>query len=158
MTYKYPYIADKRMYAAVMSACKYIRETGCFNMAVRYNAEKFGVDAVELEKEIRKRQSAGQTGKRSRSFGKKYRYFIVVEQVHTDASGYVYNDPIILKGLSRESVEKRFSDLDWKRTIRADYGGSYAPVYDHIAIADFDTEEGAKAALPKWKDYLPEFC
>ena len=36
---KYPYIADKKMYAAVMSACKYIRETGRFNQAVERNAE-----------------------------------------------------------------------------------------------------------------------
>ena len=67
MAYKYPFIPDKRMYAAVMGACKYIRETGYFNKAVQYNADKFGVDPNELEKEIRKRQSAGQKGKSSKN-------------------------------------------------------------------------------------------
>lgn len=38
MSSKYPYISDKRMYAAVMNACKYIRETGYFNKAIMNNA------------------------------------------------------------------------------------------------------------------------
>ena len=155
MVCKYPYIADKRMYAAVMSACKYIQETGYFNKAVSYNAEKYGVDEDELAKEIRKRQSAGQNGKSSKAKGKTYRYFIVVESIFSDASGLSYRDPQILRGLSRQTVERRFIDSDWKKTVRSDYGGSYAPSYSHSAIADFDSKAEAEDALSRWEEYLP---
>lgn len=73
MAYKYPYIADKKMYAAVMGACSYIRETGYFNKAVSYYADKYGVDAAELEAHIRQRQGAGQKGKT-----RKYKYYVIV--------------------------------------------------------------------------------
>ena len=73
MAYKYPYIADKKMYAAVMGACSYIRDTGYFNKAVSYYADKYGVDAAELEAHIRKRQGAGQKGKT-----RQYKYYVIV--------------------------------------------------------------------------------
>lgn len=72
MAYKYPYISDKKMYAAVMGACSYIRDKGYFNKAVSYYANKYGVDPDELAEEIRKRQGAGQKGKT-----RKYKYYLV---------------------------------------------------------------------------------
>ena len=74
MEYRYPYIKDRDMYAAVMGACSYIRETGYFNKAVSYYARKFGVDRDELEKEIRKRQGAGQKLKNK---GRKYEWVLI---------------------------------------------------------------------------------
>ena len=44
MGYKYPYIQDKNMYAAVMYACKMIRENGYFNKAVEYALERGLID------------------------------------------------------------------------------------------------------------------
>ena len=42
--YKYPYIkGGKAMVAAVLGACSYIRETGYFNRAVTYYANKYNV-------------------------------------------------------------------------------------------------------------------
>ena len=155
MAYKYPFIPDKRMYAAVMGACKYIRETGYFNKAVQYNADKFGVDPNELEKEIRKRQSAGQKGKSSKNAGSKQHYFIVVQTVWTDANGYSCGSPQILRGVSKETVEKRFVDSDFKRTVRNDYGGSYAPSFDHV-VAEFASKNEAEEALPNWIEYVPK--
>lgn len=73
MANRYPYISDKKMYAAVMGACSYIRDKGYFNKAVSYYADKYGVDPDELAKEIRKRQGAGQKGKT-----RKYKYYLVV--------------------------------------------------------------------------------
>lgn len=55
---KYPYIADKQMYAAVMGACKWIRESGYFNKATQYYADKYGLDVGAVRAEVRKRQSA----------------------------------------------------------------------------------------------------
>ena len=70
---KYPYIQNKKMYAAVMGACKWIRQDGYFNKAVKYYADKFNVDEKELENHIRARQSAGQKGKKRGNY-KYYRY------------------------------------------------------------------------------------
>ena len=156
MAYKYPFIPDKRMYAAVMGACSYIRSTGYFNKAVAYYADKFGVSEEELAKHIRARQSAGQTGRKTGT-GKKYKWFIVCETVWCEANGEKdYDRPEVLKGLSERTVVRRYSEFDWNRTVRADYGGSYAPVYDHEVIAQFDTEREAMEALPRWRELLQQ--
>lgn len=148
MAYRYPYIADKKMYAAVMGACSYIRAKGYFNKAVSYYADKYGVDEKELAQHIRARQGAGQKGKKSNNAGRKYKWFIVVRTCWTDASGETdYSEPQVLKGLTAKSVVSRFSEADWNYTVRMDYGGSYAPVVGHKAIAEFETETEAKEAL-----------
>lgn len=75
MAYKYPYIADKKLYAAVMFACKMIREDGFFNKAVERAADYYGVNEKDVAVEVRKRQSAGQKGK---SLGK-MKWFIICQ-------------------------------------------------------------------------------
>ena len=146
--YKYPYIPDKRMYAAVMGACQYIRETGYFNKAVSYYAKRYDVDENELAGHIRARQAAGQKGKHSNNAGKKYKWFIVCKTVWCEADGEItLYDPFVIKGLTEETVIRRFSESDWDRTVRDDYGGSYAPVYGHKVIAEFESEKEAKRAL-----------
>ena len=153
--YRYPYIPNKTMYAAVMGACSYIRETGYFNKAVSYYAEKYQVDADELAKHIRARQSVGQKGRRSNSTGRKYKWFIVCQTIWCEADGETtYSNPQVLKGLTEETVISRFSESDWKNTVRNDYGGAYAPVYGHKAIAQFDCETDANKALPNWENLV----
>ena len=143
------------MVAAVLQACAYIRETGYFNKAVDYYANKYEVDRKELEKNIRARQAAGQKGKKSVSTGKRFKWFLVCETKFIEADGETYYQyPQVLKGLSPESVVNRFTDADWKRTVRADYGGSYAPSYSHEAIAEFGSKEEADAALSEWESYV----
>lgn len=145
--YKYPYIADKKMYAAVMNACKYIRETGYFNKAVSYNAQRFGVDPDELAKEIRKRQSAGQKAK-SKTEKRKYKYFIVLSIVESCEGSERYVDKaFVAKGLSKDSVDKKYIDLDFRRTRAADTGSYYSPCYLHETIKEFDTKEEADSYL-----------
>ena len=146
---KYPYIADKKMYAAVMSACKYIRETGRFNQAVERNAEWYGVNAKDLEKEIRKRQAAGQ---RNSSVKRKYKYFVVVSLVETGEGAQRYAEEVeIVKGTSKENVSSRYLDNDFRKTRAADYGGIYAPYYYHEVIAEYDTKEDAEKNIDKEK-------
>ena len=154
---KYPYIPDKKMFAAVMGACSYIRETGYFNKAVSYYADKYHVDPLELAKHIRARQAAGQKGRISPSKGRKYRWFIVCETVSTDACPEpTYNNPQIVKGLTPLTVERRYSEHDFLRTMRDDYGGNYAPSYHHVVIAGFNSKEEAENMLSHWRDFLPE--
>ena len=155
---KYPYIPDKKMYAAVMGACSYIRETGYFNKAVSYYADKYNVNEEELAQHIRARQSAGQKGRESKTKGKKYKYFIVCEAQKCDADGEPYYfHPMILRGLSESTVTERFFEHDLfehdrYRTIQADYGGAYAPYFYHVVIASFNTKAEAEKALPQWKE------
>lgn len=153
---KYPFIPDKRMYAAVMGACKYIRERGYFNKAISYYADKYDVDSEELAKHIRARQAAGQKGRKSASTGKKYHYFICCETVWCEANGETaYMHPSIERGLSKETVMRRMSAYDWERTCREDYGGSYAPVYGHEVLAQYDSEEEAKRHFSEWESLVP---
>lgn len=156
--YKYPYIkGGKAMVAAVLGACSYIRKTGYFNKAVKYYANKYNVDEEELAANIRERQGAGQKGKKSKSQGRKYHWFIVCEQSWSDAEGYSdYYRPQILKGLSEKTIKSRFCESDNKRTMREDTGSSYSPVYNHIVIAEFDSEEQAREAFPKWEELAKE--
>ena len=67
--YKYPYI-PKEYYAAVMFACKMIRENGNFNKAVKIAAIYYDVDEQDVKKHVRARQSAGQKGTT-----RKYKYY-----------------------------------------------------------------------------------
>ena len=60
---KYPYV-PKKYYPAVILACKMIRESGWFNKAVSYCANKYNLDEDTLAHHIRKRQAAGQKGKK----------------------------------------------------------------------------------------------
>ena len=152
MEYKYPYIPNKRMYAAVMGACSYIRDKGYFNKAVRYYADKYNVDEDELAQHIRARQSAGQRGKSPKSKAKKYKWFIVCETTDLDIGGEtrLYN-PTIVKGLSRETVQRRYSDADWNRTCRAYTGSSFDTIYGHTVVSEHETEEEAKTALNQYR-------
>lgn len=148
--YKYPYINSKKMYAAVMGACSYIRAKGYFNKAVNYYAEKYDVDEEELAQHIRERQAAGQRGRKPESTGRKFKWFVVAEGVYTDANPEMhYNRCEVVKGISSETVKRRFEKHDWERTCKDNYGGSYAPVYGHYILGEYEKEKDAIDAFRK---------
>lgn len=99
---KYPYVADKKMYAAMMFACKMIRENGWFNKAIYTAANWYKVDKDKLEKVVRERQSAGQKAKAK---PRKYKWFTCVV-LHSIDGGLFVKNPHIKKGLSKDNVEK----------------------------------------------------
>lgn len=152
---KYPYIADKTMYAAVMGACSYIRESGYFNKAVAYYANKYGVDKKELAQHIRARQAAGQKGKASSAKGKQYKYFIVWDVIDTaEGSDSCYQKPKVLKGISEESVIKKYFDDDLKKSKQS-YTGSYWDLtYSHFVSHTYKTKAEADKKLSMLPDYL----
>lgn len=152
MGYKYPYIADKKLYAAVMGACKWIRESGYFNKAVAYYADKYGVDEERLANEIRKRQAAGQKGKTSANKGKKIKWFIVAKTSFCDANPIpaLYGRPKIVKGFDSEAIKRRFYDLDTRETVLDNYGGNYASVFSHDILGNkngYETQAEAESVL-----------
>ena len=46
--YKLPYIKDKRLYAAVMTACSMVKESGWLNKACKYAADKYDVREADV--------------------------------------------------------------------------------------------------------------
>ena len=141
----YPYISDKRMYAAVMGACSWIRKDGYFNKAVKYYSEKYNVDPKELEKNIRARQSEGQKGKRRGS----YKWFVVGAKTIVDGIPSESYELSIVKGISNESVEKRFDEIDMKRTRSEDTGSDFSPVFFHYILGSFGSESEAKEFMQR---------
>jgi hypothetical protein len=71
---KLPYIENKKMYAAVMGACSYVRATGYFNKATSYYADKYGVDVEEVRRYVRIAQGNGQ----KRAAKRKYKWYVMV--------------------------------------------------------------------------------
>ena len=149
---KYPYIPDKKMFAAVMFACKLIRETGYFNKAVEEAAYYYGVDEEELKRHIRERQSAGQKGKAK---GRKYRWFILNKYETTDAHGlFDYKEYTIVRATNYKNAQSHYVESDWDATKRCDYGGAYSPYFFHGVIGEHDgyeTKSEAVTALEQLK-------
>ena len=140
-SYKYPYI-PKEYYAAVMYACKIIRETGNFNRAVRIASSHYDVDDEILERHIRKRQGAGQKGKASPTKNKKYKYFVVAAYNHVDDADGWYVDTTscpdylkVEKGISEASVLRRLP-----RRIFSNNAFCELPIYHIVAERDSKDE------------------
>ena len=101
--FRYPYIADKKLYAAVMFACKMIREDGFFHKDCETATDYYDVDSDDVEKEVRKRQAAGQRGRKRKS-GYTFKYFVLV----CDAPlGAVKNMVVIQKGTTARNAERK---------------------------------------------------
>ena len=75
--HKLPYIADKKMYAAVMGACSYVRDTGYFNKATSYYADKYNVDVEEVRRYVRIAQGNGQKQAAKRKKWE-YKWYVVI--------------------------------------------------------------------------------
>lgn len=138
---KYPYIPDKKMYAAVMGACKWIREDGYFNKAVSYYADKYGVSRTELAKHVRARQAAGQMGKKR----EKYKYYILDGRESSNCGMYNDNRPVIVKATSAENARKHFYKEE-DRTMRRAFESQDLVVW-HEVLGEYETREEAREAL-----------
>lgn len=123
MIKKMPYIADKTMFKAVMFACKIIREKGWFNKAVKTASNYYGVDAEELAKHIRARQSVGQTG----TMRGKQKIFLAIGRTY---EGIMYKDELkhngenlirkirIVKGFNEDTIKHNLNQEEkwiWER-------------------------------------------
>jgi hypothetical protein len=73
---KLPFIADKDLYAAVMGACSWIRETGYFNKACSYYANKYSVDVDDVKQYVRIAQQNGRKAS-SKCKNTKFKYYLV---------------------------------------------------------------------------------
>ena len=146
---KLPYIPDKKLYAAVMGACSWIRESGFFNKATNYYADKYGVDADEVKKYVRLAQSNGQKAKAKQAPKKKYYWFAVEFSMGNERNGCnyfeeSYADYDVRKGLTADSVCRTISKHD-------DYMSEYEPVHYFGRVERFESKEKAVECVRKWK-------
>lgn len=143
--YKYPYIADKKLYAAVMGACSYIRETGWFNKATQYYADKYDLDVELVREEVRKRQAAGQKGRKRGT----YKWFVVERHV-CSSGGFLYGPSkttegyYVVKATNKHNAERRFEYYP---------RDPYSPYYSGSAIYEGDSEEECENWL---REYLKQ--
>lgn len=144
---KLPYIPDKSMYAAVMGACKWIRETGYFNKATKWYASHYGVDLEELQRYVRIAQSNGQKQK-NKGKERHYRWFAVEYSMGNERAlnDFFCEDLAlytVLKGLTEETVTKRLSKND-RYTEHA---------YQHYfgRIRHFETQGEAERCAREWE-------
>lgn len=141
---EYPYIADKKLYAATMFACRMIRQNGYFNKDCRIAADYYGLDEDDVAEQVRLRQSAGQHGKKRG----KMKWFVVREGTSYCAGDHgtwngVHTDRVhVMRGKNKKTVE----------SIRK----SSAQICDEIedgawtfrrVMAEFDTKAEAESAL-----------
>lgn len=151
MTYiKYPYIPNKKLYAAVMCACSYIRETGYFNKACEYAADKYGVDAEDVASEVRKRQSVGRKNKYKKIT---YKYYAVEYSIgYGERNNYFQNcsnyvatvkrassAENAMKQITKEEDKDIYAPNEWKERVA--YFGR---------IEEFKTQKEAQECVNRW--------
>lgn len=146
---KLPYIPDKKMYAAVMGACSYIRKTGWFNKATEYYADKYDVSLDEVQKYVRIAQSNGQKKANSEKLKRKYSWFAVEYSLGNERNGGAYFEYIdahytVAKGLTKDTVMNRLSQYD-------DVFSEYAPLHWFGRVEGFPTKDEATRKMKEWK-------
>lgn len=145
---KLPYIPNKKMYAAVMGACSYVRATGYFNKATQYYADKYGVSVDEVRRYVRMAASEGQKEKAEKS-PRKYLYFAIEFSIGSERGGFDYFEKeyaqyTIRKATSPENAKYQLykNDKDWSE---------YAPQHYFGRVAAFRTKEEAERTIEEWK-------
>lgn len=151
MAYKYPYI-PKEYYAAVMFACKMVRQSGYKNKAIKTAARYYSVDEDELRRHFEARAAAGAKGKGNT--GKKFKYFVVATYFGCDAQGFdeAPAKVEIVKGISKKTVKNRFSEADLNYDRRNDTGSSYSLYRHHTIMAECETKEEAEKFITTLKE------
>ena len=146
----FEYIPDKKMYAAVIGACKYIRDTGFFNKAVRYYSDKYGVNEDELKNHIMKRSKAGRKAKGKTTY--KFKYYIVETCTQSEATPEPFKEYKVLKGTKARNVEDRCNELDEKFSKRNDNGSVYSIYRYSSVIKEFENKDDAIKYCEKMYD------
>lgn len=145
---KLPYIADKKLYAAVMGACSYIKETGWFNKAVNYYAKKYDVSADEIAKYVRIAQGNGQKAKNKVSPKRKYKWFAVEYSWGCDNIPYFTLETAEYKVMKGTKLENVIDRIDRERTGK--YTFSTFPILYIGRTQEFETEDEAKQRCNEW--------
>ena len=146
---KLPYIANKKLYSAVMGACSYVRATGYFNKAVRYYANKYDVSEEEVSRYVRIAQGNGQKKATEKTPKRKYYWFAVEYSMGNERNGCDYFNRllaqyVVAKGMSADTVQNRLSKHD-------DYISEYSPCHWFGRVERFNTKEEAEQRIREWE-------
>ena len=137
-----PYI-PREYYPAVRFACKMLRETGWYNKSISKAASYYDIDEDELKEWVNKWTHA-----KPRASGYKMKWFLVQMEISCEANSYCGDVRLeIVKGKSKDTVENRLADIEWKFDRRNDTGSSYSRTMLSGVIGEYDTEEDAKTAM-----------
>lgn len=150
MAYKYPYIS-REYYAAVMFACKMIRQNGYFNKAIQKAADYYGVDEDKLAKHVRARQGAGQKGTT-----RKYKWYLLLtvedcmapDDCGTMNSWFYYTEKD-WRDHSHKTIVKATSRENAKKQAHGYSAGEFEPFDSVKYIEEYDTEEEAQERKKK---------
>lgn len=147
---KLPYISDKRLYAAVMGACSYIRKTGYFNKAISYYAKKYDVSEDDIAKYVRIAQGNGQKAKNKVSPKRKYKWFAIEYSWGDDYNNNCYFMPEyaqykVAKGMSLDNIIGRMcEERNGKRIME------YTSIPYTGRVEEFETERDARECCKNW--------
>lgn len=144
--YDYPFV-PKEIYPAVMFAEKMIKEGESFGMAAYKSANYYCVDFDELKHQLAIRQGVRRRGRPSVNKGKTYKYYVVAYVSFVEATGsFDCISVSVDKGLSRETVENKYDEADFRRTRHHDTGSAWSPSFFHRVVGEYDTKEEAEQA------------
>lgn len=147
MAYTMDYIPDKTLYAAVMFACKMIREGESAPLAMSIAANYYGVARSDVNFYVSQRSGRRKKTKTSSTKGRKYSYWAVACITSAcEGSERTLQGVSIDKGLSKETVEKKYIALDFNFDRIHDTGSYYNSQRWHEAFKSFDDKEKAE----KW--------
>lgn len=147
---KLPYIPNKNLYAAVMGACKWIREDGYFNKATKYYADKYNVSVDEVKKYVRIAQGNGQREANKRKPTKRY-FWYAIEYGYYNYKQLDYGVDIYDRTFSTFDVKRALSKDSLKRTMTKNEGyGEYSDHKIFHRIEGFTTKEEAVKAMNSW--------
>lgn len=158
MSRKLPYISDKKLYAAVMGACSWIRETGYFNKATQYYADEYGVDVEEVRKYVRIAQGNGQ----KKAPKRKYKWYVVlylndyrtVYEDDCEFESWNWNETEILKHSNFKLIKatsQENAEIALTKNNSIEHSGRHI-IVEHCF--EFETESKAVeyAKSLKWED------
>ena len=137
-----PYIPDKKMYAAVMGACKYIRNTGFFNKAIAYYSEKYEVDEDKLIKYVRLAQSEGQKRANKKS-PRTYKHYLIFGCQFGERNGQYIPKWHYVKAINDKNAISQLQKDD----VDSEYGHQFT----HEQILEFNSKKEAT-------DYYEQNC
>ena len=102
--YKLPYIKDKRLYAAVMTACSMVKESGWLNKACKYAADKYDVRESDVRDYVLIASRRGRiiSGNSGRKRAKQHKVTRVDEYYSAFISCHTCGD--VVRGCDMDSV------------------------------------------------------
>lgn len=106
--HKYPFIADKTMYAALMGALSMVKSTKAEpERAAAFYAQKYKVDEKELRKHLLDRIDAEQGFHDNMKNGKRY-YWFIVQRIREESSPFrqrVIGDFRLIRALTARNAQ-----------------------------------------------------